>query len=254
MAVSFRSRIPAGFDPPARYQFEFIERRQETPTTASFRFSTEGTRFVYRSNQAVRVILPGVRDPWGPARTFSLSSSPSEEGVAQISVKLTDSPYKTALNALEPGSRVVALGPVGDLLYDRSRDSLFIAGGIGVSPFRGMIRYAYDLGEHPKIVLLYSARTAEEFAFKSEIDKLSEADPKIEVRYTITRPKESRQLWEGRVGRFDETTIRAGLKNLHHPKVFVVGTPEMALATLDLLRLRMGVVEDDLEYEFFRGY
>ena len=252
--VRFLSQIPGGFDRPARYQFEFLERRQESPTIASFRFSTQGTGFHYRSNQAIRLILPRVNDPWGPARTFSLSSSPTEEGLAQITVKMTDSPYKAALNALEPGERVIGLGPVGDLLYDPSRDSMLIGGGIGVSPFRGMIRYAADLGSHSKILLLYSARTPEEIAFRAELDEIAERDPKIEVRYTVTRLKESTAPWTGQTGRFNETRIRTALHGLRRPRVFVVGTPQMASETLDLLRTQLGILEDDLEYEFFRGY
>ena len=158
------------------------------------------------------------------------------------------------MNALEPGERVIALGPVGDLLYDHSRDSLFIGGGIGVSPFRGMIRHAADLGSHSKILLLYSARTPEEFAFKAELDQIAQTDPDIEVQYTVTRPKEAAAPWSGHTGRFGEAHVKAGLKALRNPKVFVVGTSQMVLETLDLLRVRLGVLEVDLEYEFFRGY
>ena len=238
---------------PGRYQFEYIDSKRETPTTASYRFSTRGSGFRYLSNQAIRLILPRVEDPWGPARTFSLSSSPTEPDLAQVTVKLTNSPYKTALAALEPGERVIALGPLGDLLYDPSRESLFIAGGIGVSPFRGMIRFAADRGSHSKIRLLYSARSPDELAFKPELDEIAATDPAIAVEYTVTRP-EAKAAWLGRTGRIDEPLARSSLRALDHPKVFVVGTPQMAIETLDLLRTRLGVQEDDLEYEFFRGY
>ncbi len=239
---------------PGRYQFEFLESTRETPTTSSYRFSTSGTGFRYLSNQAIRLILPRVQDPWGPARTFSLSSSPSEPDVAQVTVKRTASPYKVALDALTPGERVLALGPVGDLLYDRTRESLFIAGGIGVSPFRGMIRYASDTGDHARVVLLYSARSAREFAFKSELDEIARKDPRISIRYTVTRPAESGEPWEGPTGRIDARTVQIELERLVRPRVFVVGTPGMAIETLDMLRQRLGVAEADLEYEFFRGY
>ena len=106
----------------------------------TFTFSTEGTGFRYRSNQAIRLALARVEDPWGPSRAFSLSSSPSEPNVASVTAKMTGSPYKEGLRSLRPGDPAVAIGPHGVLLYDPTRDSLFIAGGIGVTPLRGMIR------------------------------------------------------------------------------------------------------------------
>lgn len=241
-------------DPPARYRFTFVESEQETPTVATFRFSTRGTAFRFRSNQAIRLVLPGVVDPWGPSRAFSLSSSPSELGVASVTAKMTGSPYKEGLRSLRRGDAVEAIGPYGDLLYDPSRDSLFLAGGIGVTPFRGMMRFAIDLGEHARVRMLYSARVAEEFAFKRELDSFARQDERVDVRYTVTRPAESTVPWPGRTGRMDEAWIREGLEGLERPRVFVVGLPQMAIETLDLLRTRVGLSEEDLEYEYFRGY
>ncbi len=239
---------------PQRHTFRFVESRAETPTVTTFRFSTSGTDFRYRSNQAIRLLLPGAIDPWGPARSFSLSSSPTELEIAEISVKMTGSPYKEALRSLRPEDPAIALGPLGDLFYDPYRDSLFLAGGIGAAPFRGMIRYAADLGTHRPIRMLYSARSPEEFAFRPELDALAERDGGIDVRYTVTRPAESPVPWSGRTGRMDLAWIRSSLEGLERPKIFVVGLPRMALETLDLLRRELGVAEDDLEYEFFRGY
>lgn len=244
----------SGLSAPQRFTFRFVESRAETPTVRSFRFSTEGTGFRYRSNQAVRLGLPGVQDPWGPVRAFSLSSSPTERDLAMVTVKMTGSPYKERLETLRPGDPVSVVGPLGDLIYDPSRDSLFIAGGIGVTPFRGMIRFAVDRGEHRAIRLLYSARVPEEFAFKAELDGLARNDPGVEIGYTVTRPTESSARWTGRTGRIDEVWIRDAIDGLDRPKVFVVGLPEMAWQTLDLLRNQIGFSEDDLEYEYFRGY
>lgn len=239
---------------PGRYRFTFLRSHQETPTTMTFTFSTEGTGFRYRSNQAIRLALARVKDPWGPSRAFSLSSSPSEPNVASVTAKMTGSPYKEGLRSLRPGDPAVAIGPHGDLLYDPTRDSLFIAGGIGVTPFRGMIRYARDLGEHRRIRLLYSARVPEEFAFRAELDQLSEEDRNTEVHYTVSRPGESKRPWNGRTGRIDKAWVRETLRGLERPKVFVVGLPQMAWETLEMLRSLFGFSEDDLEYEFFRGY
>lgn len=243
-----------GRAPPQRFRLPFVSRQLETPTSMTFRFSIQGSGFRYRSNQAIRLVLPWVRDPWGPARSFSLSSSPTETEHISVTAKMTGSPFKEALRALTPGQQCDVIGPLGDLLFDPTRDSLFIAGGIGVTPFRGMIRYAADTGARRLMILLYSARTPEEFAFRAELDSIARVDPHLEVRYTVTRPTESDQPWDGRTGRIDPPMVREALRGLDRPKVYVVGLPEMAREVLAFLRDPLGVVEDDLEYEYFMGY
>jgi NAD(P)H-flavin reductase len=131
---------------------------------------------------------------------------------------------------------------------------VLIAGGIGVTPFRGMARYATDIGAQERIVLLYSARVPEEFVFRHELDALAASHPQFRVHYTVTRPAESNVGWEGRTGRITEDWIAEHLRELTRPKVYVVGLPGMAEELLESLRDRMGIPEDDLEYEYFRGY
>jgi ferredoxin-NADP reductase len=251
--VNVLPNAPGPFRPGA-YDLPFLDSTVETPTATTFRFSTEGSGFSYRSNQAIRLVLPGVQDPWGPARSFSLSSSPSEEGRIAVTAKMTGSPYKEGLRRLEPGEVVRVIGPLGDLLYNPNRASLFIAGGIGITPFRGMMRYAADTGVRQPIVLLYSARVPEEFAFRTELDAIVEKNPQFEVRYTVTRPGDAKTAWKGRIGRIGEPWIREALERLERPKVYVAGLPEMAQEVLATLRERFGVDEDDLEYEYFLGY
>ena len=246
--------LPAEVPTPHRYEFRFRDSQLETPTTMTFRFSTEGTQFRYRSNQAVRLVLPGVEDPYGPGRSFSLSSSPSEPGVIAVTCKMTGSPYKEGLKRLARGDPVLVIGPLGDLFYDPARPAVLIAGGIGVTPFRGMIRYAVDLGVKVPIVLLYSARSPEEFAFRAELDEIAVGHPNIQVRYTVTRPQDSREPWSGRVGRIDGPWISEASRGMARPKFYVVGLPIMARELVGLLKEEMGIAEDDLEYEYFGGY
>ena len=235
-------------------EMSFLDSRRETPTAMTFRFSREGTSFTFRPNQAVRVILPGVEDPWGPRRSFSLSSSPTEKEFIAVTTKITDTPYKQALARLRSGDRAIIVGPRGDFFYEPSRPALFLAGGIGVAPFRGMLKFASDTHGTQPIRLLYSARTPEEFAFREELDRLTGPATPFEVHYTVTRTHESPTRWAGRVGRIDEGWVREHAEGLDHPKFYVVGLPEMATPVLEMLRSRLGVVEDDLEYEFFKGY
>jgi glycine betaine catabolism B len=220
----------------------------------TFQFSTESTEFQYLSNQAIRLSLPGVDDPWGAVRTFSLSSSPSEPAQISVTCKISDTPFKQALSRLRPGDTAEVYGPLGAFLFDRDRPSVFIAGGIGITPFRGMLRYAADTGVTVDRRLLYSARVPEELVFRSELDGMSGASSHLEVHYTVTRPADSSVAWSGRVGRIDAAWIREVAAPLPHPKYYVAGLPEMIEQTIATLGGPLGIPDEDVDYEVFRGF
>jgi glycine betaine catabolism B len=242
--------------PPQRrgYSLPFLDRRQETPSAMTFRFAIQGSGFRFRSNQAIRLQLPDIQDPWGPSRLFSISSSPTETDWIAITCKMTGTPFKEGLRALKPGSRVEVFGPLGDLMYDPNRPTVMIAGGIGITPFRGMIRYAIDTGANSPIVLLYSARTPEELAFRTELDDMAKRHPSLAIHYTVTRPQDTLAGWTGRTGRIDERLLRESSSPLEEPNFLVVGLPEMIESTIAILEGPMGVPEDRINWEPFRGY
>jgi ferredoxin-NADP reductase len=239
---------------PGRYVLPLLEGRRESPTVMTFRFSSEGTGFEYRSNQAIRLALPGVDDPWGAARSFSLSSSPSEAGEIAVTCKISDTPFKQALARLRPGETAEVYGPLGFFLLDRERPSVFLAGGIGITPFRGMFRFAADTGDPQARRLLYSARVPEEFVFRRELDEISRSSSNLQVLYTVTRPAESQSKWAGRVGRITPEWIQETAEPLNRPKFYIAGLPGMVEELVLLLRGLLGVSEEDVDYEMFRGF
>ena len=84
-------------------------------------------------------------DPKGPIRHFTISSSPTEDFI-MFSTRIRDSPYKKRLSTLEEGAKVKVRGPEGQFVLhqDYSKPAVFLSGGIGVTPFRSMIKYATD--------------------------------------------------------------------------------------------------------------
>jgi ferredoxin-NADP reductase len=245
---------PVELPRPQRYQLPLLDSRRESPTVMTFRFSTEGTHFRYLSNQAIRLALPGVDDPWGAVRSFSLSSSPSEKGHIDVTCKISDTPFKQALARLRPGDPAEVIGPLGAFLLDAHRSGIFLAGGIGITPFRGMFRYAADTGDEQPRRLLYSARVPEELVFQRELDELSRTHPQLQVQYSITRPHESKEPWKGRTGRIDSRWIQQVSESLDRPKYYVAGLPEMVQEVVTLLAGPLRVPDDDIDYEVFRGY
>jgi len=252
MDVLAGARSP--FPRPQKYVLPLLEAKRETPTATTFRFSTEATGFRYRSNQAIRLALPGVEDPWGAVRAFSLSSSPSEADQISVTCRISDTPFKQALARLRPGEPAEVYGPLGTFLYDPTRPAIFLAGGIGITPFRGMLRYAADTGAAAERRLLYSARTPEEIVFRTELDELARSDPRLRVHYTVTRPAESEAVWDGRVGRITPAWIEEVATSLPSAKFYVAGLPEMVEEMVSTLGGRGGVPPADVLFEMFRGF
>ena len=250
MIGSSRTDLPV----PARYELPLIDSRRESPTAMTFRFSTEGTGFRYLSQQFVRLNLPKVEDPWGPARSFSLSSSPSEPNHLAVTCRISETPFKQALSVMKPGDTAVVYGPLGSFLFDRTRPAVFLAGGIGITPLRGMIRFAHDTSFPNPMVLLYSARTPEELVFRAELDSLAGSGGRLNVQYSVSRPRASNGTWDGRIGRIDGGWVHEAARGLHQPKYYVCGLPEMVRQLVETLLGPLGVREDDVDYEVFRGF
>ena len=245
---------PPGLPAPERYELPLLDRRTESPTAMTFRFSTEGTGFRYLSNQAVRLHLPGVDDPWGAVRTFSLSSSPSEADLLAVTCKISDTPFKQALARLEPGETAVVFGPIGRFLFDADRPAVFVAGGIGVTPFRGMLRYAADTEAPGPLTLLHSARVPEELVFRPELEALARDRPGIELHYTVTRGEDPAAPWTGARGRIDRASLEKFGRPERRPRWYVAGLPDMVSAVVRSLVQELAVPETDVKYEIFRGF
>jgi ferredoxin-NADP reductase len=129
-----------------------------------------------------------------------------------------------------------------------------IAGGIGVTPFRSIIRYVVDTGLTTPIHLVCSNSVPEEIAFKKEFDDIVKTHKNIKVIYTITHPEESKVKWDGLTGRVDEAFLRNFLKSNLYPltSVFwVCGPPAMTTAVEETLE-KMGI--GNIREEKFTGY
>ena len=105
---------------------------------------------------------------------------------------------------MAPGDTILATEVSGEFVLprDKGRKLAFIAGGIGITPFRSMIKYMADAGERRDAVLVYSVRSEADIAFR---DLLCEAGRTLGMRtvFTLTAPCEGMLSWGGEKGRID---------------------------------------------------
>ncbi|MBI4039205.1 FAD-dependent oxidoreductase [Candidatus Daviesbacteria bacterium] len=236
-------------------QFRFIQKKQESSNAYSFFFDPEQSDFSWNAGQYLvwEQALTEV-DPRGNKRPFTIATSPSEKTVA-ITTKISGSPFKKQLLQTEPGAILSAAGPQGKFTLDQSGkfgQHLMIAGGIGITPFRSMIKYSLDAGLNLPITLLYSNTVPEEIIFAQELDEYESA-LSLQVVHTITHPEESKQTWSGRVGRIDENLIKQYATNLNQTIFYICGPAKMVAAFKELL-LSMQIPAEQIRFELFSGY
>lgn len=142
----------------------------------------------------------------GTRRTLTIVSSPSEEGLA-VAVKIPagrTSSFKRALLALRPGDPIAAAQAAGDftLPRDAAIPLLFIAGGIGVTPFRSMLRALTDWKEHRDIVLVYACADPVEFAYRDVFSAAEGAGVRTVYLDTTAEGRMTREYLERHVPDF----------------------------------------------------
>ncbi len=225
----------------------------ENEEVFSVYFETPGG-FTYVAGQHVTLHRPGLEDPRGPRRTFTLSSSPTEATSLRITTRRGPSPFKQFLRSAGPGEPLELRGPLGTFTLDRARDALFVAGGIGITPFRSMARWAADTRFQGRMRLLYSVATQQGIPFRDELDAISRELPNFQVDYTLTRETPDDGAWKGRTGRVSVAWIREVMGQLERPKTYLCGPPSMVRGLREQLAAEADVPAADLRVESFSGY
>jgi len=211
--------------------------------------------FEFKAGQAVELLLA---DPAGGANdighAFSIVSAPFEDELV-VATRMRDSAYKKALKALAPGAAVRLDGPFGSLTLHnkRSRAAIFIAGGIGITPFVSMTRQAARDRLAQQIVLLYSNRRPEDAAFLDELEKLQADNPNFRLVATMTEMAKSSRRWDGERRMIDAQLVREATRNLPDPIFYVAGPPAMVDAIRKTLA-QARIDDDDIRSEDFYGY
>ncbi len=184
-------------------------------------------------------------------RPMSIATSPSRPNL-EYAVRLSDSYYKQAFGSLKRGGLVRVQGPFGDFFLNEKRPAVLIAGGIGITPLKGMAEYASDRRLNIPVRLLYSNRSEDEIAYRAELQELEVRNLNFKVFNTLTG-KEIPNGWRGSKGRIDQDLVRLAVDSLKRPIYYLCGKPSMVSAVFNML-LQMGIPEEDVNYEVFRGY
>ena len=233
---------------PKPLELKVLETKWESLDVKSLKFGLDKNKFDYKPGQYIVLTLDGVKnDPRGNFRDFSIASSPTEKGFLMISTKISDSFFKQKLKSLDKNDKVKVKGPFGQFVLqnDMTKHAVMLSGGIGITPLRDMIKFATDDNLSVKITLFYSNRVPEEIVYREELDYLQKVNENLTIIHTITRPQESKQKWEGRVGRIDKKMINEYVSDLGNSIFYICGPPAMVDAMLTLLK-SMKIKEENI--------
>jgi glycine betaine catabolism B len=228
-----------------------VRRQHEAENVTSFFFRPEPP-LRYQAGQYLRYTLPHPHaDARGITRSFTLASYPAEP-LLRLTTRLSTPPstFKQALAGLEPGAGLEASGPFGRFVYAPTALPLvFIAGGIGITPFRSILGELASSRERPTITLLYSNRTAD-IPFRSFLDALVPDWPALRLVYTVTGADPD---WRGARGRIDGAFIRRELPDPAGTLFFVSG-PTGLVDAMRATLAELGVEPGRIKFEAFPGY
>lgn len=230
------------------YRAKVLESRALTPTTHGIRIE-RAAGFEYRPVQFCGVEL--ATSEGSEEYPMSLASSPTRPYL-EFGARLSASPWKRGFAALTAGDEVEIDGAYGHFVLDDTRDAVFVAGGIGITPLKGMAEYLADTGSPRHAVLVYSNRDRAEIAYREELRALEEQNSRFRVVHTLTREPAGSD-WTGRRGRIDDALLAETAAEVSDPKYYLCGRGEMVMETGRQL-LAQGVRRDDIMFEVFRGY
>ncbi len=239
-----------------RYETRLVRREAIAEGTMAFYFERpEG--FIYRAGQRAQFSLVDVRefDGFGSTRTFTLASAPHEPEL-MIATRMRDTAFKRTLKTAAPGLRVRLEEPAGEMTLheDAARPVVFIAGGIGVTPFRAMLRHAAHERLPHRLWLFYSNRRPEDAPFLGELRELERDNPRYRFVPTMTAAAEL--AWNGESGAINAALLgrHLGAASGTSAPIYYVAGPQAMVISVENLLGDLGIPEDDLRDERFYGY
>jgi len=237
----------------ASYEVSLLSAEEIAQGTMAFHFE-KPPEFTFKAGQAVDVTLLGDADKVGPPHAFSLVSAPYEAQLT-IATRLRESAFKQTLKAMKPGERLHLEGPLGSLTLhnNRARPAVFIAGGIGVTPFVSILRQAAHTHLEQRLILLYSNRRPEDAAFLSELQANERKNGHFSLLATMTQAGKSTVPWSGQTGSIDQSLVKRACSELTAPIFYIAGPPAMVEGLRETLN-SAGIDDDDIRSEEFYGY
>jgi ferredoxin-NADP reductase len=234
---------------------KLLSRHEVAEGTMAFRFERP-SNWIFKAGQYLDMTFldPAETDSEGNVRSFSIASDPHEE-ILMVATRMRDTAFKRVLKTMPLGTAVKIEGPSGNLTLHNNvkRVAVFLAGGIGITPFRSIVfRAAKEKLPH-RIFLFYSNRRPEDAPFLEELQALEKENPNYRLIASMTEMEKSHQPWHGETGLVNTDMLARYLKDAAPPIYYIAGPPAMVKGLHEMLN-KAGMKDDDIRAEEFEGY
>jgi ferredoxin-NADP reductase len=234
-----------------------LKRRENVAEGTMAFFFERPAGFVFAAGQFIDIELqtfPAETDGEGNTRTFSISSAPQDDTI-MVTTRLRDTAFKRVLKTMPLETEVKIEGPSGDLRLhkDAGRAAVFLAGGIGITPFRSILLDAANRYLSHPIFLFFSNRRPRDAPFLAELQSLEKRSANYKCIATMTAPSESSRHRHGERGFINKEMLDKHLKNVPSPIYYIAGPPVMVNALQAMLQ-ESGIGHNDIRAEEFAGY
>jgi ferredoxin-NADP reductase len=236
-------------------QPRLLGRDEVAEGTMAFYFE-KPSGFDFKAGQSADLTLfnPPETDSEGNTRTLSIASAPFEDKLTFAS-RMRDTAFKRSLKRLPLGTGVKIDSAMGSFTLHKNsaKPAVFLAGGIGITPFFSVVRQADHERTPHKLYLFYSNRRPEDAPFLEALQKLGMTNSNFRLVGTMTKTAGSKNKWDGETGRIDKEMLSRYLSDLRGPIYYIAGPPAMVTGMRSML-VASSVDEDDIRTEEFAGY
>ena len=239
--------------PKGRYILTLLQKKEISLGTYEFTFAPDKP-LVFRPGQYLEWTLAhSPSDARGNRRFFTVASSPTER-VVRLGVKVyeSESTFKRALMALLPGDTISASQLSGEFVLpeDKGKKLAFIAGGIGITPFRSQVQYLLDTKDARTAVLLYSNKTAAEIAYKDVFDRAAQT---IGMKTIYALTGEQSRAPGTYAGKIDSALIAREIPD-YRERLFYISGPHAMVEAFEKTLRTMGVSRFNIKTDYFPGF
>lgn len=239
-----------------RQPLKFLGVEEIGNTIFEYRFKPV-TPVTYTAGQYMELTLPLKKTDFrGNRRTFTIASSPTEDEI-RLGIKQVQptSAFKTALSKMHVGHEITGNNLAGDFVLpkDHRTKLVFIAGGIGITPFRSMLKYLTDTKQSRPVTLFYAVSDPKQIVYKDILEQAKEFGLKVVYVLTLMPGQDAAKSWKGEVGIIDEHLIAKHVLDYKERVFYISGPSAMVQANKKLLR-DMKLPKDQIITDYFSGY
>ena len=184
------------------------------------------------------------------SRAYSIASSPLNKKYLEIGLDKVG-PFTTKLFSMKEGDMLKFKGPYGKFYFseEMKNNLVLIAGGTGITPIMGIIRYCNDKRLSNKIKFVYSVKTPHNIIYKEDLEKIKKSNQNFYYVVTITRAN-AEHNWKGNIGRIDINLLKQNIEDIEGSLYYLCGPKEFVHNVIDMLE-SLGVKKEQIKTDIW---